>query len=168
MKSAGRTSVVLSIMSLCLLGFGTASAQTIVAKKETGEKKLQVKDLPKAVQKTVEEQTKGATIKGIAKEVDKGKTQYEIETLVGSRSRDMLIDPAGRLLEVEDEIDLASLPASVQAEVKKSVGTAKLLKLESVTKGGALTGYEAIAEKGGKKSGVSMGTDGRLPSKAKK
>ncbi len=38
--------------------------------------KLELKDLPSAVRKTVEEQTKGATIKGIAKEKEKGKTVY--------------------------------------------------------------------------------------------
>ena len=43
--------------------------------------KLELKDLPPAVRKTVEEQTKGATIKGIAKEKEKGKTVYEVETM---------------------------------------------------------------------------------------
>ena len=47
-------------------------------------KSLAVKDLPAAVQKTVQEQAKGAEIKNIAKETEKGVTQYEVETIANS------------------------------------------------------------------------------------
>ncbi len=40
--------------------------------------KIKMEDLPKAVQDAVKEQTKGATIVGFAKEVEKGKTMYEV------------------------------------------------------------------------------------------
>ncbi len=36
------------------------------------EKKVQMKDLPPAVQKTVQDQTKGAEIRGISSETEKG------------------------------------------------------------------------------------------------
>ena len=49
------------------------------------EKQLSLKDLPPVVQKTVQDQTKGAEIKGISKETEKGKTSYEIETMVNGK-----------------------------------------------------------------------------------
>src|ERR1035438_3603325 len=52
------------------------------------EKKLQLKDLPPAVQKTVQDQTKGAEIRGISSETEKGKLTYEIETMVNGKHRD--------------------------------------------------------------------------------
>lgn len=151
----------LSLLSaICLLLLGTASAQ---------EHRVKMKDLPPAVQKTVQEQTKDAKILGISKEVEQGKTQYEIETTVNGRTRDLLIDPTGAVLEVEEEITLDSLAAEVRAEVEKNIGKGKLLRLESVTKGGTLTGYEASISKAGKKSGIGMGPDGKLiPQKKKK
>jgi hypothetical protein len=59
------------------------------------EKAVKLKDLPPAVQKAVQEQTKGAELKGLAKEVEKGKTFYEAETMVNGRTRDLLFDDAG-------------------------------------------------------------------------
>lgn len=170
MKSMKSSCVVLFILSTCLLCFGTAWAQqkakeakeTKEAKQEGG-KILDVKKLPPAVQKTVEDQTKGAKIVGLSKEVENGKTQYELETTVNGRTRDMLIDPNGKLIEVEDQVDIPTLPAAVQAEVKKSLGQGKVLLFESVTKDGKLTGYEATVERSGKKVEVSMGPDGKLP-----
>jgi hypothetical protein len=43
------------------------------------EKRVRREDLPPAVEKTVAEQSKGASIKGFSKEVEHGKTYYEAE-----------------------------------------------------------------------------------------
>jgi uncharacterized membrane protein YkoI len=160
-KMMNKPAITLSLLAaLCLLLPGTASAQ---------EHRIKMKDLPPVVQKAVQEQTKDAKILGISKEVEQGKTQYEIETSVNGRTRDMLIDPTGAILEIEEEITLDSLAAEVRAEVEKNIGKSKLLRLESVTKGGTLTGYEASVSRAGKKSEIGMGTDGKLiPQKKKK
>ncbi|HZF40700.1 MAG TPA: hypothetical protein VE715_17895 [Blastocatellia bacterium] len=71
-------------------------------------------------------------------------------------------------LEVEEGITLDSLAPEVKAEVEKNIGRAKLLRLESVTKSGILTGYEASVSKVGRKSGIEMGPDGKLLPKEKK
>ncbi|MGA7240779.1 MAG: hypothetical protein WBY44_34160 [Bryobacteraceae bacterium] len=44
------------------------------------EKKVELNDLPPAVQKAVAEQTKNAELKGLSKETEHGVTSYEIET----------------------------------------------------------------------------------------
>ncbi|HZF41493.1 MAG TPA: hypothetical protein VE715_21930 [Blastocatellia bacterium] len=124
------------------------------------ERRTKIK-VPPAVQKTVNEQSQGATIRGLSKELEKGRTQYELELTVNGHARDMIIDPTGAILEVEEEITLDSLSPAVRAEVEKNIGGAKLLRLESVTKGGALTGYEATVSRAGKKSGLEMGADGK-------
>ncbi|MGA2260909.1 MAG: hypothetical protein ABSH28_05700 [Acidobacteriota bacterium] len=130
---------------------------------EQGEEKLAMKDLPKAVQATVQKETQGAEIVGLSKETDAGKTVYEVETKIKGHSRDMLIDATGALTEVEEEIDIATLPAAVQAEIKKSIGTAKLVKLESVANGKKVpTGYSAVVENAGKQLEVEMGPDGKV------
>ena len=64
------------------------------------EKKIQAKDLPPAVRTAVQEATRGATIKGYAREVEGGKTLFEVETTVNGRSRDLLFDASGTLVEV--------------------------------------------------------------------
>lgn len=171
MKLTEKCGAALLALGLSLLCLGHAQAQEkgkTAEEKEKAGKIMDMKKLPPAVQKTVQEQTKGATIVGLGREVEDGKTQYELETKVAGHSRDLLIDPAGKVLEVEEQVEIASLPPAVQAEVKKSLGVAKVLRFESITKEGVLAGYEASVQKGGKKSSVSMGPDGKaLPPEKK-
>src|SRR5436190_7809004 len=136
------TPLLLCAASMLLLG--AAAAQQPRAKIK----------VPPAVQKTVDEQSQGATIRGLSKEVENGKTQYELELTINGHTRDMIIDPSGAILLVEEDIALDSLTPAVRAEVEKNIGQAKLLRLETVTKGGALTGYEATISKAGKRSGI--------------
>lgn len=125
------------------------------------EKKAKMKDLPEPVRKTVLEQTKGAQLKGVSKEVENGKTMHEAETVVNGRSRDFMIDAASAVVEVEDEVTLDSIPAPAKAAIEKSAGSGKILKVESVTKGTTVT-YEAELLKAGKKSEVAVTADGSV------
>jgi hypothetical protein len=59
------------------------------------EKRLEMKDLPPAVQKTVQEQTQGAEIKGLSKETENGRTSYEVETIAGGKHRDFVVNAKG-------------------------------------------------------------------------
>src|SRR5690242_10787811 len=79
---------------------------------ETQEK---LKDLPEPVRKTAQEQSKSATVHGYAKEIENGKTFYEVETKVNGKSRDILIDPTGAVVEVEEEVALDSIPPAARA-----------------------------------------------------
>ena len=120
------------------------------------ERKVQLKNLPPAVQKAIQEQTKGATVIGYVEEREDGKVSYEAETKVNGRTRDLLFDAAGTLIEVEEEVAPDTLPAAVQTALSTR---GKVLKVEAVTKGSVVT-YEAEVEKNGKKSEVVMDARG--------
>jgi len=122
---------------------------------------LQVKDLPAAVQKTVQDTLKGAAIKNISKEVEKGVTQYEVETMLNGKHRDFNVDAAGKLLVVEEEVDIAGIPAAARAAIEKKVAGGKLGMVETVTKGDGITLYEAAyTSKTGKKDTILVKADG--------
>jgi uncharacterized membrane protein YkoI len=125
-----------------------------------------MKDLPEAVQKTVTEQSKGATIKGLSQEVENGKTEYEVELTVNGHSKDITIDPSGNVLEVEEQVQMSSLPEVVQTGIKQSAGTAQISVIETVVKGGVLQYYEVHVKKAGKKSEIKIGTDGKRITKS--
>ena len=86
------------------------------------ETNVQMKDLPPAVQKTVQEQTRNAKLRGLAKEVENGKTFYEAETTVNGKSRDVLIDPSGAVVEVEEATDLATIPEPARKAFQQQAG----------------------------------------------
>jgi uncharacterized membrane protein YkoI len=125
------------------------------------DKKVQMKDLPMAVQKAVQEQTKSATLVGLATEKEGGKTLYEAETKVNGKTRDLLFDAAGRLLEVEEETSIDNVPAAVKTALQSR---GKLLKIETLTKDKTVT-YEAVVENKGKKSEVELDANGKTPKK---
>ncbi len=161
------------VMAAFLLGAGSFGQQKGTEieqekKREKTEGRLALRDLPKVVQATVQKETQGAAIVGISKENADGKTIYEIETKVSGRTRDMLIDDRGALTELEEENSLASLPSPIQAEIRTSIGKAKLIRLETVMNGAKVkTGYSALVELGGKQSEVEMGSDGKRSAKGK-
>jgi uncharacterized membrane protein YkoI len=121
------------------------------------DKKISAKDLPPAVAKAVPEETKGATIKGYSKEVENGKTMYEVETTVNGHARDLLFDAAGTLVTTEEAVTLDSVPAPVKAAFEAK---GKVLLVETVTTAGKVT-YEAQIEKNGKKSEVTADAAGK-------
>ena len=123
------------------------------------EKKLQVKDLPPAVQKTVAEQTKGAQIKGISRETEKGVVQYEIETLVSGKARDFNVDTSGKLLVVEEEVPIDRIPPAARFAIEKKTAGGRITRVETVTEDG-VTSYEAAYTKGGRTHEIGVKADG--------
>ena len=103
-------------------------------KSTTVPKKLGLKDLPPAVQKTVQGELQGAEIRNIGREREDGVEQYEIETILNGKHRDFNVDVKGVLLVVEEETNIDSIPAPAKATILKKVGTGKLGMVESVKK----------------------------------
>src|SRR5882757_2599479 len=126
-----------------------------------GAKSLQVKDLPAAVQKTVQETLKGAEIKNISKETEKGVVQYEVESMLNGKHRDFNVDAKGKLVVMEEEVDIASIPAAAKAAIEKKVAGGKLVMVETVDNGNGTVLYEAAyTSKGGKKGEILVKADG--------
>jgi uncharacterized membrane protein YkoI len=125
------------------------------------EKRIQKTDLPSAVQKTADEQSKGATVKGYNKEVENGKVEYEVELLMNGHAKDVSMDEQGNVLEVEEEVSLPSLPADIREGLQRKAGKGTIRKVESLTKHGSLVAYEAQVITAGKRTEIQVGPDGK-------
>ena len=121
--------------------------------------KVKMADLPPAVQAAVKEQTKTATLVGLTKETENGKTTWEAETTVNGKSRDVSFDKTGAIVAVEQEVDLDSIPAAAKAAIQKKLGIGTLKKVESVTVGKSVS-YEATIVTNGKSAEVGVNADG--------
>lgn len=144
-------------VAVTLVAAGLAIASANYAQ----EKKIKREELPAAVEKTVVEQSKGATVKGFSKEIEKGKTYFEAELVVNGHGKDILMDENGKVVEVEEEVALDSLPAAVREGLERAAGSGKISKVESLTKGGKLVAYEAVVKTAGKRSEIQVGPDGQ-------
>ena len=123
-------------------------------------KSLALKDLPPAVQTTVQAELKGATIKSIAKETEHGVAQYEVETMLNGKHRDFEVDTKGALLVVEEETTFDSVPAAARAAILKKVGDGKLGMVELFKRGGETMYEAAYTSRSGKKHEVLVKADG--------
>jgi hypothetical protein len=57
------------------------------------EHRIAKSDLPAVVSKTADARSAGAAIVGYAKDVEKGKTEYEVQLMVDGHTKDVMIDP---------------------------------------------------------------------------
>jgi len=140
------------VLTGCLAVLGNAMAQ---------EKKIERPDLPAAVEKTVAAQSKGATIRGFSKEMEKGKTTYEVQMTVNGHTKDLEVDESGVVIEVEEQVALEALPTEARIGLQARAGKGRITKVESITKKGRLVAYEAQVDTGGKKSELQVGADGK-------
>jgi hypothetical protein len=122
--------------------------------------------LPDAVQQRSKSLLEpGTTVQGCVKDVSRGKTTYEIEMITPKGSKDDTFSATGDILEVEQQVDPASLPPAVSAAFAKAATGGKLGKVESLTRQGQLISYESTVETGGKHREVAFRPDG-APMKA--
>jgi len=127
----------------------------------TAADKLKIENLPASVQATVREQTKNATLAGLSKEVEGGKTMYEVETMVNGKTRDLMLDAAGKVASVEEEVDINAIPAGARQAIQKKATGGTVRKVELVTVGSTVS-YEAAIQVKGKNSEVTVNADGSV------
>jgi hypothetical protein len=124
------------------------------------QKRLTLKDLPAPVQATVQKELKGGEIKGIGKETEDGVAQYEVETILNGKHRDFNLDTKGKLLVVEEETSIDSIPAAAKAAILKRVADGRLGMVELFMRGGETMYEAAYTTKAGKKHEVLVKADG--------
>jgi hypothetical protein len=125
------------------------------------ETKIERSQLPPAVQKAVAKNSQGATIRGFAQEKEHGKTYYEAEMILNGLSKDVTLFANGDVVEVEQQVPVESLPASVKNALQTKAGQGKIMKVESLTKHGQLVAYEAQIRTSGKQWEIQVGPQGQ-------
>jgi len=148
---------VTNLIKVCVLVFSIGPTISVT---QAQERKLKREQLPPAVEKTVAKESKGAEIKGFATEVEHRQKLYEAPLIVSGHNKDILIDKNGNIVEIEEEVSMDSLPATVQAALKKAAGSGTIQVIESLTKNGNLVAYEAQVKHGKKRSEVQVGPNG--------
>jgi hypothetical protein len=107
--------------------------------------------LPKVVLKAINAKFPGAKLEEAAKEVEEGKTSYEVEFTFKDGEYTVSVTADGTIEEIEREIAIKELPVAVFAALKAKYPKAKLDEAEEVTAGEKVT-YEVIVKPKGKKA----------------
>lgn len=142
-----------------LLMVGILTAFTMPSSAQ--EKKLSVKQLPTPVQSAFHKQYPSAKIKGASSEVENGKTVYEVESVDGKISRDLLYLEDGSAIEIEESIALQALPEAVSNALRVEAGKGKIGKAEKLTKGESIQ-YEFVITSGKNRREVVIDPSGKI------
>ncbi len=102
------------------------------------EVRIKPKDLPRAVVRAFHKAYPGAKITGATREIENRVTVYELESLDGSITRDVVFTADGRLSEVEEAMPYDALPDIVRASFLKAYPDAGVKKVERLSHGGSL------------------------------
>jgi len=149
--------------TVLLLGFvlGLALTGSAAVSGNAKDQAVDLKILPPAVLKAFKAAYPNAVIKGASKEVEKGVTQYEVESVDGNLNRDLLYLADGKVIEIEETIAPDHLPAPVKQTLAKDYAGAKVLKAEILTRDSGKA-YELSLEFNGKKMGVTIDSLGKV------
>jgi hypothetical protein len=139
---------------------------TVVAGAQ-GEQKIKAKNLPAAVTAAFQKAYPNAKIKGTSKEVENGKTMYEVESVDGKTNRDLLYNEDGTCEEIEETLPVKALPSEVADAMKKNFPKGKVLKSEKLTKGETIQ-YEMVIKSGKEQHEVVFDTKGAIVKDTKK
>jgi hypothetical protein len=122
--------------------------------------------MPQAVQETAAANMQYALPVSISSTKGEQGMEYAVNTRLNGRYHNLIINEKGKLLAVKDETDIASIPAAAKAEIEKDAASLKLMTLEVVTEGGAVS-YGAVLKDDaqGNYIRVRVAADGTLKSK---
>lgn len=99
---------------------------------EDQEAKVEKKDVPAAVLAAFAKAYPKATVKGYTKEVEKGQTIYEVECVEGKTHRDVTFALDGKLVMVEEEVEMSDVPEAVRQALEKKFPKAKVNIAEKI------------------------------------
>ena len=121
------------------------------------EETVELAKVPPMVRSALEKYAAGGQIKEVGVEKDDGVTYYEADYEVSGVEHSVKVTEAGDLVEMEQKIEAASLPAAAAAAIGKKYPGSKIEGAESVQ----ITIYEvAIQTKKGKKKEVKVFASG--------
>ena len=107
---------------------GLAFALVLAGKKpEESERAVSAGEVPAAARAALEKLAAGAPLSAFSEEVEHGHTFYEGSfTASSGHGVDALVTPAGDLVEIEERVDLAGVPAAVAQAAQAAAGQAEL------------------------------------------
>lgn len=122
---------------------------------------LLAQQAPAPVTGAIQKAYPNSKITAVKKELDKGRTVYEVETRDGKVSRDFVVKPDGTILETEEGMELSAVPPKVMDAVKARRPKAVIIGAEKLARGADVL-YELVLQEGGRKSELSVNAAGQI------
>lgn len=97
-----------------------------------GERTLRASEVPSAVRDAFARAYPHSVVRGYSSEQENGQTVYEVESREGKMTRDALLAGDGTILEVEESVPVAQLPAAVRNALNTQTHNGRVTRSERV------------------------------------
>ncbi|PXW91163.1 putative PepSY-like beta-lactamase-inhibitor [Nitrosomonas sp. Nm84] len=145
---------ITTISIIFLIAFGPANAS---------EKKVSQHQVPKAVLEAFEKAYPNAKEVEFEKGMIEGKAIYEVEYKENGREYEITYDSAGVILQIEETLDVKTLPEPIIQAITKAYPQATIEDAERVIKpDGTVTVYEVEIKTEGKKLELELDANGKI------
>lgn len=138
--------VVITVLIVGLFGCNAISGRA--EKKEAPTQAVSLSDLPEPARVTIGRLTAGGEITKLEKEEVDGKVIYDVEAKMKDKDVEYDVAADGKVLSSEETVPYASLPAEVQASVRRYFNSDEGLKTSREIENGK-TFYEVEGKKDG-------------------
>lgn len=130
-------------------------------KADVTEKKISKKDIPAEVLKSFDDHFPTAVIKGQTKQTREKVAFYEIESVDSGKSRDVLFQSDGVIVEIAISVGEDQLPESIRKALNEKYPDATVTSAASVTRGDHIE-YEMTLQTGKKTTEVVANLAGKI------
>jgi hypothetical protein len=111
-------------------------------KEEPKEEKVDLEKVPKAVLEAFKAKFPEAKLTGASKEIEDGKTIYELAFTFKDHKYEMEFEPNGTIIAIDKQLDEKELPPAVAKTLAEKYPKATLKVIEEVTKKDKIEYYE--------------------------
>ena len=136
------------VLLACAGGLSIWGVSTLLGDAAAQEQTIECADVPTAVRTAFQNEYPKATTQGCAKEIENGKTAYEISSIEGKTRRDILYYENGTLIVVEEAIEAADLPKPVRQTLGEVLKDHKIELVERLRRDDTVT-YEIKSKHAG-------------------
>jgi uncharacterized protein YxeA len=154
-----RQSILITVVSV--VAVGCAIQALAQGKPEERDQILKMSQVPQKVQQAIKAYASAAEIKQITKGDVDGTIAYEFQIEKGGRKSEVSITPDGTFLTSEEDIPLSEIPDAARKLVSAQAAGGRVVSTEKVVEHGT-TAFEAVIEKGGKQTEISVTPDGKI------
>jgi uncharacterized membrane protein YkoI len=123
-----------------------------------GGEPVAMSDVPEAARRSIELETTGAVVQGIARTVENGGTFYDVTASKNGRTVCFSVAPDGTLHEL---VALNETPDVVQKAIRREIGDGRVDSIDKTLDYGEFF-YDVDATRGGREWSFSVASDGTL------
>ena len=123
---------------------------------------IPLSQVPQVVRTTLAQYAKDTEIKSATKGNDDGTVVYEFDIVQGARKLEVSITPKGEFFGSEEVIAIADAPEAARATITKLATGGTLVSVEKAIDRKQAVTYEAVIDKGGKKTEYEINASGKV------